>query len=277
MLRFRDILVVLVLTALMGACDNTISPIVPGSNVDVVIYGYLDTAADTQFVRVERLRPTAQDTGVTTEIPEVLTRTPGSDDFEWTHRSQSLEDGTEVNLFFAAMSPLPGRNYDLRVTTSRGVTSAKVTIPDIPVVRPAVPSGDSVSLRQEVTLDGVVQPLRLAMLYKLLVPESPDTAEVKIDYGRGGRAQGDNWVFDVFLKRDQTTSLVRIGRSASDSDVALQSIGLQADLLSPEWAAPEASANISSGLGFFGAIGRFRVNWTLEQRFVGLMGFRNAQ
>jgi hypothetical protein len=122
-----------------------------------------------------------------------------------------------------------------------------------------------------------LDPLRLTLLYAVREPEATQAEQVTVDYGTGGVRTPQGWAFDVFLARDQSVVMFDLGRSAADRDVALESIGVRAELLSPEWAEPRTSDNISSGKGFFGAIGRYDLHWPLPTGAVLTMGFLDGQ
>jgi hypothetical protein len=73
---------------LLAACDNAIQPLVEGAQTEFSVSGYLDTAADTQFVRLESVRPT----GVSDRPPleDVIVRsTDGSGDWQLFDRRQA--------------------------------------------------------------------------------------------------------------------------------------------------------------------------------------------
>lgn len=273
----RRLSLCLLAAALLAACDNTIDPILEASGGDYAIYGFLDTAADTQFVRVETLRATAEQALVISDTARVISRSEGTEEVHWNPTLRTLEDGSRSLLYYSLMVPLPGREYELEVQGPGGSTIASVTVPPVPSLTTFPPTGDSATLKQVLRIENINRPLRLTMRYEVVEPEDSDTSLVTIDYGRGGNAESGDWLTDVFLARDQITTLVRLGRRVVDGEVGLVSIGIQADVLSPEWALPVGGGNISSGLGFFGAIGRYRLHWILESRYVGLMGFVDAQ
>ncbi|MFT5141621.1 MAG: hypothetical protein ACI84D_000227 [Thalassolituus oleivorans] len=250
-----------------------------GAETRFSVYGYLDTAADTQFVRLESVRQTG--VGARPSLEDVIVRsTDGSGEWRlWEHRAITLDDGARGDLFFGVFRPEANQHYQVEAEASNGdVTRATVSTPPIPEIVPGPPLGNAISLTQHIEVSGLtLDPLRLTLLYAVREPDASQAEQVIVDYGTGGIRIPQGWAFDVFLTRDHSAVLVGLGRNAADRDVALESIGVRTDILSPEWAHPRTSDNITSGRGFFGAIGRYELYWVLETDAVLTMGFVDGQ
>ena len=271
-------LIFIIAVALAG-CDNTIQPLVEGADGNFSLYGYLDTAADTQFVRLDPVRISS----VASRSSLAGARVESVDDLGntqlWEHQTVMLEDGSAGDVFFSVFRPRPGGRYSLTATAESGQkTRAVVDIPDSPMLDPMPPRGDTLSLLQTVRIVGVERtPLRLTVLYDVQLPENAAPSLVEVDYGQGNGPASGGWQFDVFLARDQATVLVSLNRDVTDNDVELRAVSVRTELLSPEWEEPQSSRNISTGRGFFGAIGRYEVTWMLPPSVVGMLGFVDAQ
>src|SRR5690606_20140904 len=95
------------------------------------IFGYLDTAYDTQFVRVIPFR---RDIGGTEseELDAVVTSTEleSSTVHEWQDSVITFEDGSIGHVFSAPFRPIPGRTYRFMVELSdRAVGWAETEVP----------------------------------------------------------------------------------------------------------------------------------------------------
>ena len=264
---------------LLSACDNSIQPLVDGSEGTVFMYGYLDSAADSQFVRLDGARASAF--GAAPDLSSVLVSSTddAGERVDWIYQGAVLEDGSVGHNFLGLLRPVEGRGYVLEARSPEGqVTAASVTIPVRPAVTPDRPRGDALQLVQKVRLQGLARsPLRVLVRYEVQAPESPESVSVSLDYGAAGTLSDAGWDFNVFLKRDYPTVMVQINRSIDDTDVALVSIGVRAELLSPEWDNPDEGLNITGGRGFFGAIGRYDLSWKLDSAAVETIGFVDGQ
>ncbi len=263
----------------LAACDNSIQPLVDGSEGTVFLYGYLDSAADSQFVRLDGARIAAFG-----DAPDLSTvRLSSTDDsgqiVDWIYQGSALEDGSTGHNFLGLFRPVEGGRYVLEARSTAGqVTVASVTIPARPSIMPDPPRGDTLQLVQKIRLSGLARsPLRVLVQYEVQAPESQEAVSISVDYGANGTLSADGWDFDVFLKRDHPTVMVQIDRGIGDRDVALLSIGVRAELLSAEWDDPDAALNITGGRGFFGAVGRYDLGWTLEPAAVQTIGFVDGQ
>jgi hypothetical protein len=260
-------------------CDNSINPISEAAEGVFAVYGYLDTAADTQFVRIEGLRDSAFGTDDSVDGVEV-TSTGGSEGIRlWQESPVSLDGGGIGHVYFSVFPAEPGKEYALRVGPPNGpATEARVRMPPIPRLSTDPPQGDSLSLVQSIGVLGVDrEPLKLTVLYEVRGPSDAEPTRIPIDYGKGGTATARGWEFDVFLSRDRSSVMAALQRDQADRDVEMVSLQVFAELRSPEWDDEGDPSNITSGLGFFGAVGRFNLGWQLSPEFVSVLGYVDAQ
>lgn len=124
------VVVGLLLAAFLGSCDPSFSPI-KRNNRYYSVFGYLNASADTQFVRVEKLRddkatdaPAKLDTKVTlTNVTKGKTAILQDSVFEYHLQGKA-------HNFFTTMDIIPKQRYRLEVDGEAGTTSAEVQIPE---------------------------------------------------------------------------------------------------------------------------------------------------
>ncbi len=265
------------LCCVLGACDNMLVPLAPGGGVYFSVSGFLDTAADTQFVRVGALRLSGLRGVDTMDGVTVQTRALDSGETHvWQDSLVRLDDGTTGHLFFAPFHPQAGQTYTLTVEAPQNRrTEATTRIPARPLLETDVPENDSIEVTQGIRFVGVTDaPWDLQVVYRVRLSSSPQERQVSIGYG--GRRQGEGWFEEVRLLRDQRLVLGRLNRPTSDTTVQLVEIGAAIELTSPEWERDDG-INFRNGVGFFGAIGRYYLSWRLDPRTVEAIGFIDRQ
>lgn len=130
-----EFLTALVVTALLvTGCDTSVRPLVPQEGRYFSIFGALDVAADTQYIRVEPLADSVQ-VGSPAEIDAAVTLEHLGSGRTITLRDSFMElfAGDSAHNFWTAESLEPGARYRLRVQGSDGASSqATTTLPDAP-------------------------------------------------------------------------------------------------------------------------------------------------
>lgn len=261
-------------------CDNAIEPLSETSGDVFAINGFLDSEADTQFVRVSGLRPI-----ILADEPDVSDVRVSSIDsetatvIEWRDSLVVLDDGSTGHLFFALFKPTPGNEYTFRVERSGGRRATATTrIPMSPDVLVSAPEGDSLTLSQFILLRGVGSPPSdLQMHYRVVEPDSEMARDIIIGYGQTGQVSASGWRFEVFLKRDVNTILRTLGLLPSDTTVRLKRIGVRLSIPSREWADIASPQNLEMAHGFFGSVGRYSISWTLDPLSTKIIGFVDEQ
>lgn len=266
------------LLACCAACGNTLDPLAEDPEALFAVYGFLDTAADTQFVRVEALRTTVLDPGGAPLDAQVSSTDLGTGErVAWSDSVVVLDDGTVGNLFFAAFHPRVGGSYRLEVRRPDGrATQATTNIPPAPEIFVTSPMGDSLDLAQRIILKEVRdRPFHVAMQYEVGVkPEQRKTLE--ISYENAGTQSGTGWQIEIQLVRDRRIILNQLNRVRFDRSVLFFGLNMVVSQLSSEWEST-LSRNITNGEGFFGAISRGAVTWTLATEDVTKAGFVDQQ
>ncbi|GIV60080.1 DUF4249 family protein [Rhodocaloribacter litoris] len=271
----------LALAVLAAACENEIAPLRDDPSTFFAVHGFLDTGADTQFVRVDALRATVRpDPGPALDADVASTHLQTGLTTPWRDSLVALVDGGLAHLFHARFRPVPGGTYRLAVTRSDGArTEARVTVPPVPDVLAETIETGTGSLTQQVTLLDVSCPVEnVRLTYRLASARTGAVQPLTIEYGDAGHPHDQGWQLQILLSRDRDLLLRRFQR-IDDADTTILFLGLQMDfsLPSPEWANPDESPNITGGYGFFGAVGRYAVAWPLEAATVEALGFIDRQ
>jgi len=186
-------------------CDNTIEPLAEDAENIFAINGFLDSGADTQFVRVSGLRPIiladepdVSDIRVSTIDSETATVT------EWKDSVVVLDDASIGHLFFARFRPDSGVEYTFRVERTGGQRATATTrIPMSPDVLVNAPQGDSLTLSQLILLRGLGgPPSDLQMHYRVVEPDIDEARDVIIGYGQTGQVSSSGWQFEVLPEKE---------------------------------------------------------------------------
>ena len=112
----------------LASCDPAFEPIAPSGRA-FSMSGYLDGAADTQWVRVEALAPTI-DEGDDLLDAEVTLESPDGTSTRFTQVTKRFRTGT-AHLFWTTGEVTPGQTYAVVAQRSDGATTrAEVAVPD---------------------------------------------------------------------------------------------------------------------------------------------------
>jgi hypothetical protein len=273
----------LVLLALFGAaCEDAVNPFLDDDR-HFTIYGYLDTDRDTQYVRVEPLRRTVDMPepgplqGVTVTMTEVLT----GREILWRDSLLQFTNGTFGHVFKAVFRPRHGHRYRLVVRRDDGAeTSAETRVPPRRTVglgTAATTFGFS-GYEMPATFDGVSRrPLSVEVWYRMELNQGEPFRDYPIPYGfdRHGVRTGGSWRVRVELSRDADTLRKRFGIPSTRALPPLYGVGVRISERDSSWAPPGdvfdpitliepgTFTNVVGGFGFFGAIGRQKVEWVL--------------
>ena len=219
----------LALVLLAGACDNTVQPFAEDADALFTLSGFLSTAADTQFVRVEPVRRAAAppplaplDAAVTT------TRLETGATVAWRDSLVRLDDGTTGHLFYAVFRPEPGAAYrlDVRRPDGRG-TSAVTRVPDVRDARIEPPAVDSLgNLKQTVFWPGAGFVTELTLRYEVIDRSTGDSAAVALPYAPYGERFGQGWRIIIHLERDYRLVLAGLELPQRDSLLILRGLDL---------------------------------------------------
>ena len=275
--RSRPIIVVIVvaLGLISSACDNTVDPFTRDQEEYFVLYGYLDMAADTQMIRINPVTRTLGHQVDYSEITVGSTLLETAESVVWRDSLIELDDGDTGLLFYACFSPRPGGTYRIDVRGDEGLTtSAHTTVPETPMLTASEPDINVFGLISlQVVINEIWTPRKLGVQYRVIPIGSASTETHLITYHGLGYPGTQGWEIVVQLQRDFHTLLRDVYPSSDDTTMTFVSAGLVFDLLSEEWQDQEAELNIVNGHGFFGSIGRFYSELTLDSSTLLEIGY----
>lgn len=297
MARFLRILPALAIGLLaLSGCEEDIDPFIEG-DVYFSMYGALDTAVDTQFVRVIPITQMVSDgdTRVSGAVVRSVRLADGNV-VTWRDSTVTFADGTIGTVFYAPLRVYPGFSYRIEVERADGaMTSAQTNVPaPETAVQVGAPSGRS---RQIVRWPGVEEePFRVEVWYRFLNadPRRP-FSDVVITYNERNQREvgdpvrnGDGWEVEVQLGGD--FDLVRDQLSFRTEDPpTLLAVGMRLAQRDDQWVPPGGAfstevlvqpglfSNVENGFGFIGSINNAAVEWTLPQSVVQTLGYAFPQ
>ena len=267
------------LLLVLAACDDSFNPVSESKTDFFAVSGFLDTAADTHFVRVNPVRETLTGPQEPRAIAVTTTHLTTGTQTAWQDSLVLLDNGRPGHLFFAQIPVEPGEAYRLEVRGAGGeMTQAVTRVP--PRIRlapgPLVP-GFNQRLTQRVTLiDQMQVPSQANLIYEITPPGAGEPITMTSFFiGAGPGPDGVQFVINLEFHREEI--LTRLGLPRIDSTVVLNSIGLEIEHLSAEWGiedSPTIPGPIENGFGFFGSVARYTTRWTLDPAGLQRLGFR---
>ena len=240
------------------------------------LFGYLDTNADTQFVRVSPLRETLEPSPEGRPARAMTTLLGTGAEVAWQDSLVRLDNGQMGLLFYAQLPIEPGDTYRLEIHGADGeVTRAVTQIP--PRVRldpgPVVLNFSERLIQRVTLLDQQREPRSLNVRYRVSASGAADTVTVSLPlFVIDGASRGLE--VTVPLESNRVDVLRRLGVPPEDSTVVLHELGLEIEQLSDEWQIPQVPVNIENGFGFFGAVAHYVETWTLEAPEVLALGYQ---
>lgn len=269
--------ILLLLALLVGpACEAPFEPVVPNDEDFFALHGFLDTRADTQFVRVSPVRSTAAP--AVPPLDAAVTLAPlglgTSQAVVWRDSLVQLADGTSGFLFYSVQPVEPGTAYTLTVERSDGAqTRARVNLPGLlaPEEQPVRSRGDVFD--QPVRWPGLVtEPAGAQARYRVQVPGGqPVFITLPID--DLGEDSLDGWELLLPLSADRFEVYRRLGRDPAGAALILCGVGMAVDELSSEWFDATPGQRIEGGYGFFGGVTRHVGGWTLTDDLAETLGY----
>jgi hypothetical protein len=259
-------------------CDNAVDPFADADGSSpFYVFGYLDTAADTQFVRVEPIRQTHDPAG---GIPPAAVRTMAStsgDAVVWQDSAVTLTDGTPGHLYFALFRPSPGETYALAVNRADGAqTTAATEVPVAPPARVDTARVITNEVVQRITWAGLLAEPDVVELVYRVSHGSGTVVEIAVDYTGRGEITDEGLVIEARLSGDREHVGQVLGEAPAGLPPILHDIAMRITILSPEWASPDAM-HVANGRGFWGAVGRFQVTWDVPPHHLARLMYRSGQ
>lgn len=275
----RFLLVCCVLLSL-AACEDTVDPILE-SDTDFTLFGTLDMAQDTQFVRVIPIRESLfpDNTGpldVVFTSEDLVT----GEQVVWRDSIVTFSSGATGHVFYAPLRIRPSHTYriEIRPNGSDVVTRAETTVPDQPdidVQPPNITGGVGGAIgtgTQTIQWSGLSQePFRIELWYRFLTSEGTPFSDILMPYAPQTNMVNSELDMMLNLTQDRRTldTLVAV------SSTALVGIGVELTVLDNAFVPPGGVfdievlvqpgtlSNVENGLGFVGSVGRFPVEWVL--------------
>lgn len=278
---------------LFSACEEAVFPILE-SDRNFTLYGTLDMAQDTQFVRVVPIRE-ALDPGSPAPLDVTFTSEDlhTGDVLTWRDSVIVFANGSYGHVFYAPLRLRAGHRYriEVREPGSEVVTSAETMVPSAPrpVVRPetvtASVSGGTVTVRgsQEIVWQGLNRrPFRVEHWYRFITSERLPFSDVRLPYEPAHAAEdAGDWKVSLNLATDRRAldTLINV-RGNPLAGLAMQVTVLDTAFVPPGGvfdpevlAQPEVFTNVENGFGFVGSVGRFTVEWVLARRSQERLGY----
>ncbi len=258
----RATILLLVCGSLVVACDTTVEPFLQRFAPPVhVVDGFIDARADTQFVRIQKLRQTRTAPEAVLDEFVVTTRIDGGQEVVWQDAIVTLDDGSTGHQFSAPFAPGPGARIELSVSDADATTMLVTDVPSSPRLSQRSPTLNPVVV-QPVQLVGLAaRPPELTVTYEVEEPETSASHTFSFAYATPGRMALSAWEFDVFLTSDRNRIGLQLGRPQTDTLLVLNRVSVDFELLSTEW---DEIDNEARPPGFFGSIGTYSLELQLN-------------
>ncbi len=284
-------LTLLVLT--LTACDDSVSPIIESSR-QYTLFGTLDMARDSQFVRVIPIRDNINEAGDELEVSVRSIELSTQETFVWKDSIHTFADGRVGHIFFAPFRIRPSLTYRIEVTPDDGeqVTSVETTVPDRPVaeiqeIAFAFTRTTQLSARQRILWHGLrSSPYEIEQWYRFLSLADYTFKDYQLSYDPVNSAlenEMDVWEMNKDLVQDRDTLSTQLDLKAIDllAGVALRITLLDDNFVPPSGefdreilSQPGTLSNVENGFGLLGAIGRFSVEWTIPDSIAQGLGYQ---
>lgn len=262
------LLQLVVAAVILTGCDNTIDPYTSSAGEQYAVYGYLDSEADTQFVRVVPVIDATgfdyqESLGVQVELLDLrsgeLIRLQDS--------SVALGIDRRAYIYYTAQKPSAGSEYRLDVfSPQRDTTSVFTKMPGVDQVDMQNPEPNITGqLIQRVAWTAVSSVRDVRVHYQ--VRTTSDVEVVSRSYSSPTQARP--YVTIIELDRDSRFVFDELFPNRDDSTgVALLGVSISAELRSPEWASAD-----EHGTTFFGSVGRVEKTWILPDSVITRLGY----
>lgn len=257
-----------VLTTLT-ACDNTVDPFADTARRSFAVYGYLDSRADTQFVRVTPvIGASGFEYGESLDAEVILTDLDRGTTIAMQDFSVALEDDRRAYVYYTLERPVAGNAYRLDVYSPDGgdTTDAITHMPGPDQVIVGDAERDVTGRYMQMVRWMDVSSVRdIVVHYELRAGATLTT--VSVDYPSPQAGESNETRLNLEWDRDVVLRSLPAGTDTSDVD--LRGVSVTADLASREW-----GMIADSPKEFFAAVGRVHREWSLPDSVVAAMGYR---
>lgn len=277
--------------SIVAGCEETVNPII-GSERPFTIWGYMDSGADTQYVRVFRIANSLGfDESTAIDASVASTDLTTGERVVWNHKTVYFDSVKTGHVFWSPFRAGYEHRYRLEVVRSDGaMSSAEASVPPKVDFQIEVEDGGLfVPIRISGNIPNLVGPRVIYHAMNLPPMEAwppgtnvhpPVLHSVAVPYGERLKRTNNGWLLTVNMLED--TSAVRDDFEAnclvtspqySAPDIWLRSMEfsvLAADsawqppggILDPNFlAAPGTFSNVKNGYGYFGAGESIRIHW----------------
>ncbi len=283
-LRRGGWLILALISGFAVGCDNTVDPFIESDRY-FTIFGYLDTATDTQYVRVVPFRTEIGGTaGDTLDVRVTATDLENDVVYEWRDSVITYSDGSVGHVFYAPFRPIPQHTYRFSVEKPDGSASwAETVVPPAEEVEVTPPAAFAdPPLTQTVTWRDIeVEPFRVEVWYRFseYPPNEPFT-DLVVTYDEiGGQVNETDWRVQVKLTEDleEIKPMLRPGSP-------LMGVGMRLTMSDDAWrppggvfnrevlVQPGTFSNVEHGFGYFGSVNQYTVEWVLDPATVEKLG-----
>lgn len=282
-----------ILLLVFVSCEVDFEPLLP-TDVAFSVYGYLDSDATNQVLRVVPLRNRLQRDYAEADLSFLTTSNGPEGMISWKNRLFLTSDDENALGSVADFKPIGGATYSLQVSdrvTGRSA-EAETRLPE--PIQPEQLLFDTIYQRdllwvQNLFLDKVTEPHFMEAIYTVRNRSNSEVDSVAITYqgSRVGRlVENQGTAYVLLLQQDADSVYKALGMRVGNRQLELIRIQMRMSSLSDEWytpggirdpevlAEPGVWSNVSYGLGFFGSITRSRRTVpTLPAEVVQGMGF----
>ncbi len=288
-------LLLLTTAGLIGGCDSSVNPII-GSDLPFTIWGFMNSEADTQYVRVFPISgELITERGEEIDARVFSTNMTTGERRQWSYETVHFDSLSIGHVFLSPFRAEHEHRYRLEVIRSDGeMSSVQVTVPS--------------RVDFEIDMDGTfVYPVRITgdipnlvaprVKYEAInIPPAggrvfpPVVHSVVVPYDGVARPIDGGWRLDINMVLD-TAAVYTEFRGAClinsyNPDVWLRSMEFTAVVGDSTWAPPGGvfdpdilavpgmMSNVENGYGFFGAGQEIRHHWTPSVDSRLLAGYR---
>ncbi|MCY4675199.1 MAG: hypothetical protein OXD43_15815 [Bacteroidetes bacterium] len=291
-MRKLILLPTIVLVGILAACEDSVSPIID-TDRDYTLFGTLDMARDSQFVRVIPIRSSITEPGDVLDVTVQSIELSTQQTLSWRDSIHTFDNGQIGHIFFAPLRIRPSQTYRIEIIPNDGelITSAETTVPDLPDAEVMDPTlvyilTTRLESRQRVLWHGVDRaPFEIEQWYRFLSLSDFTYKDYQLSYAPISRllaGETDVWEMDKDLIQDRDTlsTKLELGAFYRLAGVALRITILDENFIPPGGdydrellAQPGTLSNVENGFGLLASVGRFSVEWVLPDSVAQGLGY----
>ena len=284
----------LLVAATLVSCDEAVDPILE-TDRQFTLFGTLDMASDTQFVRVIEIRPTLLAPDQKLEASFTSQQLGTDIRHVWRDSVHTFDDGTVGHIFYAPFRVLAGKTYamEARKPGSELVTTVSTQVPF--ALRPAVQLEEVrwILTTQLVATQRVLwwsldeDPYGIEQWYRFFVFDDYGFEDIRLNHGPASSASQTHegfWDTRIDLVRDRDS--LKTHHAAVFTRGYLVGLGITMTVLDGEYkppggvftaaalSQPGTLSNVTNGFGYVGSIGRFTAEWLLQDTTSIALGYK---